>query len=339
MAEILSQAEIDELLDVLRSGAEEGLAELPSEEQSGTVRSYDFRTANRFTKDQMRSLTIVFETFGQLFANRVTNLLRVLCECEVLSAEEMGYNEFNNSLPSPVILGVFSAAPMIGPQLLQISPEVAYMIINRLLGGAHPSNENIKQFTEIELALIERFLDKTMHTYDEAWEKVLPVRARLERIETNTQFVQIAGLNDAVAVGTMSIRIGDSEGLFSLCIPRASIEGILGRLSSRSLFSTGSAQRRKRDEARARLLGERIAAASVTLRAYFNETPATVSDIVALQVGDVIRLRHKLDEPLLMKVQHRPKFYGKAGTAGGKYAIRITDIIEEGADEDDAFTS
>ena len=337
MSDILTQDEIDELLYALRFGDPDDSSE-SDKSGYGNARTYDFRTANRFTKDQMRSLNVVFQSYAQLFANRVTGLLRVACDCSVLSIEELGYNEFNNSLPSPVILGIFTAAPMSGSQIIQISPEVAYIIINRLLGGVTPSKEGGKQFTEIELALIERFFGKIMHTFDEAWEKVLPIRAKLERLETNTQFVQVAGLNDAVAVGTMNLKIGDDEGLFSLCLPRSSIEAIAGSLSTRTMYTAGIGSEHEHDEEHSQMISEKISRSHVSLVAYFKNTPATVSDIVNLQIGDVIRLNHRTQDPLMMRIEHIPKFSGNIGISESRYAVRITKIIDEGTEENEQFT-
>ena len=335
MPDVLSQAEIDELLNSLKSGADDE----PKEEvraESAAVRTYDFRTANRFTKDQMRSLGIVFDTYAQLFATRVTSILRVSCECEVLSAEEMRYNEFNNSLPTPVILGVMNAPPLVGAQLLQVSPEVAYMLINRLLGGIKPSRESGKQFTEVELALIDRFLRMVIRVFDEAWEKVLSVKTQLERIETNTQFVQITGLNEAVAVGTMNLKAGDDEGLLSICLPRAAIEKVAGQLNTRMIYST-SAGGHERDTEQTRILGEQVGRAAVPVVARFRDTPATVADIMELNVGDVIRLNHRADEPLQVNVARIPKFGGKIGTMGNRYAIKVTEIMREGESRDERY--
>ena len=343
MPDILSQAEIDELLNSLSSApsGDDEEEKKDASAETGAVRSYDFRTANRFTKDQMRSLGIVFDTYAQLFASRVTSILRVSCECEVLSVEEMRYTEFNNSLPSPVILGVLNAPPLLGAQLLQVSPEMAYMLINRLLGGMKPSREIGKAFTEVELALIDRFLRMSMKTFDEAWEKVLAVKTQLERLETNTQFVQITGMNDAVAVGTMNLKAGDDEGLLSICLPRAAIEKVAAQLNTRMIYSSSSSGLEK-DEEQTRLLGENIGRAAVPIVAYFNDTPATVADIVELSVGDVIRLDHRIGDPLLVNVAHILKFRGKigttgTGTTGTGYAVRITHIIREGESENERF--
>ncbi len=275
MPEILSQAEIDDLLNALQSGTADELKD-ESEEEKTKVRTYDFRTANRFTKDQMRSLGMVFQTYAQLLANRLTSVLRLACECKVLSVEEMGYNEFNNSLPSPVILGLFTAKPLAGTQILQVSPELAYLLINRLLGGTVETNESSKQFTEIEQALIGRFLDKLMVTNDEAWEKVLSVRSRLERLETDPQFAQVTGLNDAVAVGTLNVKLGGDEALISMCFPRTSIEEIAEKLTTSSIYSGyRTAEGHVRNERQAQAVGEKVSRAQVTMTAYFRDTAAT----------------------------------------------------------------
>lgn len=336
MSEILSQAEIDELLNALSSGEDFHAEE---EEKGPNVKSYDFRTANRFTKDQMRSLEMVLDSYAQTMANQITNILRVPSECTVLSLEEMSYAEFNNSLPSPVVLCIFTSAPLDGSMLMQVSPELGYTLINRLLGGLSRSTESSKPFSEIELALIERFLAKTTHVYDEAWGKFAKIRTRIDRLETSTQFVQIANPTDAVAIGTLSIKVGDDEGLVSICTPRSSIEPVAGDLSMKSLYSASNTiSSRERDEQQIQALGEKVGRAKVDLVAYFKDTPAKVSDVMNLQVGDVIRLAHKVDEPLMMKVQHIPKFYARVGTSSSKYALRIMDLIEEVAEDDEPFT-
>ena len=334
MPEILSQAEIDELLNALKSGAAKETAD-KSPEDKNQVRAYDFRTANRFTKDQIRSLSIVLESYSQMFANQVTNLLRISCECEVLSLEEMGYSDFNNALPSPVILGAFGAPPLEGSLLIQVSPEVAYLLINRLLGGLASTKESSKQFTEIEIALIERFLRKIMHTFDEAWEKILSVRSKLERLDTNPQFMQIAGPNDAVAVGTLSLKVGEDTGLFSFCLPRASITKVASQLNTRTLFQADGGGTREPDAQNMAVISERLERAAVTAVAQFQDTPARVQDIVNLQEGDVIRLMHRVGDPLTVRIQHIPKFRVSMGTAESQYAVKIMEIIDEGGSEDE----
>jgi len=125
LSEILSQAEIDELLNTLMAGDTDSAAEPADGSNQLKVKEYDFRTANRFPKEQMRTFHVVFETFSQLFSNRLSSVLRVSCECEILSIEECSYSEFNNSLPAPVVLAIMDAPPMYGSLVFQMSPEFA----------------------------------------------------------------------------------------------------------------------------------------------------------------------------------------------------------------------
>ena len=333
MPNILSQAEIDELLNALSSGEEDESQEVEADVAS-KVRPYDFRSASRFPKEQMRTLNIVFQTFSQLFSNHLTGVLRTSCECEVLSVEELTFNEFNNSLPIPIILAILNVPQMQGSLLLEISPEAAYMIISRLLGGSKSGGDSSKQFTEIELALMERVMRQAMHVFDEAWDKIIRLHTQLDRLETSPQFAQIVALNEPVAVVMLNLMIGSESGLVSLCMPHSALEPISKQLSTRTWLS-GSQEVRK-VEGQSDIIGEKLIHSEVNMTAYFEETAATVVDIANLQIGDVIRLNQKTADPLLIKVQHIPKFRAKVGTSGSRYAMQITDIIKE-ENEDESF--
>ena len=237
MSEILSQAEIDELLNALMTGDSADSSEAGDGGPAMKVREYDFRTANRFPKEQMRTFQVVFDSFSQLISNRLSSILRVSCECEILSLEECSYAEFNNSLPAPVILAIMNAPPLHGSIIFQMSPEFAYMLISRLFGGG-AAGENSKQFTEIELALIERVLRQTIGVFDEAWDKVITLDTQVERIETSPQFAQITAPNDPVAVVILSVTMGEEVGLLSICIPHTAIEPVSQQLNTRMWFSS-----------------------------------------------------------------------------------------------------
>ena len=335
MSEILSQSEIDELLSALMTGD----TETAVEEDNGSamkVKEYDFRTANRFPKEQMRTFHVVFETYSQLLSNRLSSILRVSCECEVLSIEECSYSEFNNSLPAPVVLAVTDAHPMHGSLLIQMSPEFSYMLISRLFGGG-TTGENAKQFTEIELALIERVLRQQCEVFSEAWDKVVEIRMQIDRIETSPQFAQITAPNDPVAVIIINVTMGEESGLMSICIPHTAIEPISQQLNTRMWFSSGIRDD-GRGEERLAALTSMLMVSPIPLTALFDSTPATVSDIVNLQVGDVIKLDHPIDAPLTVKVQHIPKFRATIGTLGHKYAMQVVDILTEEEAKDESLS-
>ena len=332
MSEILSQSEIDELLGALMSGDTEEIAET-TDEPTLKVKEYDFRTANRFPKEQMRTFHVVFETYAQLLSSNLSSVLRVSTECEVLSIEECSYSEFNNSLPAPVILAIMNAPPMHGSILIQVTPEFAYMLITRLFGGV-ATGENSKQFTEIELALVERVIRQQCSVFTEAWDKVVEVDMSIDRIETSPQFAQITAPNEPVAVIILSITMGEETGFMSICIPHTSIETISQHLNTKMWFSSG-VRDDGRGEARQEALKSMLMGTGIPITAYFEQTPATVADIANLQIGDVIKLNHPIDNPLTVKIHHIPKFKAMIGTMGQKYAMQVVDILKDDADVED----
>lgn len=323
MNEILSQSEIDALLNELAMG-EPSAPVKPNE--ASNVKPYDFKTANRFPKEQIRTINIVMGSFIQFLSTYLTGTLRVNCEIETLPIEELTFYEFNNALPSPVILAIVDAPPMEGSLLFQLSSEVSNAIISRILGGAGATREAKKAFTEIELAILEHILRQMMHFFDEAWSKVIEVDSSLERIETSTQFAQIVDMNEPVALVTMNVKLGSDSGIISICIPHMAIEPVSKQLNTRSWYS--GAQLRKVIPAR-ETVERRINHTEVTVHAIFQDTIATVEDIANLQPGDVIQLSHKVGDPLKIMLQSIPKFHATIGTMGSKYAVKITDIIKE----------
>jgi flagellar motor switch protein FliM len=188
-----------------------------SDEQTLKVREFDFRTANRFHKEQIRTLNIIYDTFARLLSSYLSGTLRVMANVDVLGIEELKYQEFINALPSPVVLAIMRQPPLAGPILFEISPDIAYSMISRLLGGqpTYPTGAS-REFTEIELVLIERMLRQFMPLFVEGWTKVMKTSISLDRIETNPQFAQIVANNETVAIISISVKLGDTEGLVNI---------------------------------------------------------------------------------------------------------------------------
>jgi flagellar motor switch protein FliM len=324
LPDILSQSEIDDLLGAI-DAPEEPIAVA----QKGVVKPYDFRTANRFPKEQIRTFNIIFQNFSQLFSNSLSSILRTAVDCELHSVEEYAFSEFLNALPTPVILTVIKTPPLAGTQLIKISPDVAYMFISRLFGGSMPGGSDMKQFTEIELALIERVLRGTAGVFDEAWERVLRVNMQIERLETSPQFAQVVPLTEAVAVLDFELRIGDETGNISICVPHTSIEPVSKQLSTRLWYSSTAQDIGVADARQSELIEGKLFHTPVPLIAFFDGTTATVADILNLQVGDVVRLEHKVNRPVTINIAHIPKFHAKIGTQKTRRALQIVDIIKE----------
>lgn len=331
MANVLSQNEIDELLNALAMGSD---AEIVQEEPAakGNVREYNFRTANKFPKEQIRTLQFIYESFARLLSTHLSSLLRAMVDATVISVEEQTFSEFTNSLPSSSILAILNVPPLEGSLLMQFSREIVYAMINRLFGGVNASEitEN-KPFTEIELVVIERLIRQFMSQLNEAWMKVIKVRAMVDRIETSGQFAQIVAMNEPIAIITLNVSVGNVNGLLNVCIPHLAIEPVAKQLNMRTWISTGSI---RQVESHSETLSQQLQNTVITMQAGFDKTPATIRDILSLHTGDVIRLDHSINRMLTVNVEHIPKFRGLIGIYQGHYAIQVAEIIKEDASDE-----
>jgi flagellar motor switch protein FliM len=218
--------------------------------------------------------------------------------------------------------------PLDGPALLEISPDVAYALINRLLGGGGGTHvEGSRNFTEIEIVLLERVVRQFIRLFGEAWEKVIAVDVSLDRIETSAQFAQIVALTETVAVITLNVRIGGAEGLINVCLPYLALEPVAKQLNTKLLFQIDTERRVLTPMGSD--IQRRIARTRLSVTAAFNTTSASMRDILSLQEGDVIRLDHKVGEALTVRIGHLAKFQAAMGVRDRRYAVMISGIIRE----------
>ncbi|MCL2080900.1 MAG: flagellar motor switch protein FliM [Oscillospiraceae bacterium] len=330
MADVLSQSEIDALLNALSSGDVD--PDEMSEDPSLKIKEYDFRTANRFSKEQIRTFHIIYDTFSRLFTSYLSGTLRVMCSSEVMSVEEVKYQEFVNAMPTPIVLGILNMPPLVGPTMLSITPDVAYVMISRLLGGSSQSGslEINRTFTEIELVLLERIIRQFIGLLVESWAKIIPVSTMLDRIETSPQFAQIVAMNETIALITLSVKIGNNEGLMNFVLPHLALEPVSKQLNTKLMFSSADTQRLA---PRTQDIKTRIQTTPLPLTAVFGNTTTSVKDVLGLQTGDIIQIEHHTLQPLTLKVGHLNKFRGIIGIKDNHYAVKITELIREEVSE------
>jgi flagellar motor switch protein FliM len=327
LADVLSQNEIDALLNAISSGAVD-TASAQDDSPEMKVKTYDFRTAGRFSKEQLRTLTLIYENFARLFTTYLSGAMRAICQVDILSVEELKYQEFVNALPNPVVLVIISTPPLVGSLLLEISPDVAFSMISRLLGGGDVGHaRESRSFTEIELVLIERVVRQFIRLFSEAWEKITPIEVSLERIETSAQFAQIVALNETVAIITLNVKIGMDEGLVNLCLPHLALEPVSKQLNTKLMFHAGAENRAR--TSMTDNIQHRIENTPLPISATFNPTQANVLDILSLQAGDVIQLEHAVGEDLTMKIGHLDKFRVSLGVKDNRYAVMISGVIQD----------
>ncbi|GAA4700819.1 flagellar motor switch protein FliM [Brevibacillus fulvus] len=325
MAEVLSQSEIDALLAALSSG-EMDASELKKEDTDRKVKVYDFKRALRFSKDQIRGLTRIHENYARLLTTYFSAQLRTFVQINVASVDQLPYDEFIRSIPKMTILNIFEAPPLEGRMVMEVNPNIAYAMLDRLLGGQGQIPEKMGALTEIESNLMERVFSKALDTFHEAWKQIIELEPSLEVMEMNPQFMQIVSPNEIVAVISFSTKIGETTGMINLCLPHVVLEPIMPKLSGQYWFST---QRKVRDETEKLLLEERLKTAKLPIITELGTATITVGEFLSLTQGDVIQLDQSIESKLQIKVGERVKFLGQPGTSKGRIAVLIDEVLEE----------
>lgn len=324
MGDTLSQAEIDSLLNALSSG--EINPDEVDETPEKSVKNYDFARPSKFSKDHLRTLEIIFENYGRLLSTNMPAYLRKNVQVEVMNAEANTYSEFSNALSNPVLLGVINFAPLESNVIIELAANLGFAIVDRMLGGFGNPLEKNREFTEIELVILERILEVCTNLLVEPWESVVEIEPRLERIETNSQFAQFISPGEMTAIVTMNIKIGEIEGLMNICIPYTCVESVIDKLNTKYWYSAmeKDSSGKYRDD-----IQDVIDYAKIPVKAMLGRSSISVTDFANLQVGDIIKLDTKVDDELDVYVGNIRKFSALPGAASNAYAVRVTSIIRE----------
>ena len=325
MGEVLSQNEIDNLLAALSSGEID--ADDMSESSDKQVKNYDFKRPTKFSKEHLRTLEIIYEHYGRLLSTSLPIHLRKSVQISVASSETVIFSEFTNALSNPVILGIVNFQPLGGTILIELAAQLGYAMIDRMLGGAGEPLERNRDFTEIEMTIIEKMMVVCMQLMREPWKNVIDLNPMMERIETNSQFAQVIAPNDMIAIVTLNMKIGDVEGFMNVCLPFFTLESVMDKLNTKYWYATLQEMREEDFEDRIESLIRRV---DVPVKAVLGTTRVSVNDFVNLQVGDIIRLNTDIEDDLRIYVGNIKKFTALPGSSKDKYAVRVTSVIREG---------
>lgn len=331
MVDVLSQSEIDALLTALSSG-EMDAEQLKKEDSQKKVRLYEFKRAVRFSKDHIRSLARIHENFARYLTTYFSAQLRTFVQINVIGVEQLPYDEFIRSIPKMTILNLFEAKPLEGKMVLEVNPNVAFAMLDRLLGGTGKTFNRNGSLTEIETIVMERIFSRAFSSLQEAWKTVIDIHPRMEALETNPQFMQIVSPNETIALISLNTKIGDTTGMINLCIPHVVIEPIMPKLSIHHWFVS---QKKTNVPEELNVIKSRLNKAEIPLVVELGTTQITVNELFNLSVGDVIPLQKLANEPLQVKIGNKIKFIGNPGTSKGKNAVQIIKVASEEDEEQD----
>ncbi len=329
MTDVLDEADLEALISALSFGpAEEettGRGLLFSSHRRDLedveIRDYDFKRPERLSRDRMRALRTLHETFARTFASSLSGLLRTIVEVRVVGADQLSYAEFVASLPSPTSFNLIDSPPLKGQVCLEISPPIVYPIIDRLLGG-RGDEVFVRQrpMTLIETRLIGKIVGRATAALAEAWEPLRKIDFSPGPMGSDPRALHVVPPNEMVVVVGFEIRLGNRAGTMNLCFPFTVIEPV------RENLAVGSSSRSGRHPGGpewGRLIGRRLAEAPLELTSILAETSVTVAELRDLEVGDLILTEKPADAPVTLLVGDVPKYLAALGRHRGNRAVRI----------------
>ena len=259
---------------------------------------FDFRRPTTLSREHVRAMQIVQETLARGFTTTLASKLRAMCSVSIRDIEQRPYDEYVRELQNPALLTLLSLRPLGGTAMLQLPLRVGYAATELLLGGVGGANQPRRSMTDLELALVRSILELTMPEIRYAFDPVVSVEPAIIGQESNPQFAQIAAPTDMVIVASFDIRVEAVTDVMTLCIPFSSLQPHLEALSETDRSGGESAEKAAEDRNRVR---EHITATDITASARFRSAVAKSSDIVGLDVGDILLFNHPVEMPLTLQ--------------------------------------
>ena len=326
----LSPEELDALLGSLGEKPEGAVDELaaaatPSAATGrGKVKTYDFRRPDRFSKDQMRTLEMVHDSFARFFQASLSTYLRSLIDAKVVAVRQMTYHEYIQELPNPTSINIFTMEPLKSNAIFEVNLDLMFAMIDRVLGGPGIVPKKLRELTTIETPVVERIVVRALDNLREAWQKVTPIVPKLEVVESNPVFVQIAAPSEMVATISIDVKVKDQAGHMSLCLPYVLLEPIVGRLSAREWITSG--QKGPTSDSLINVkrgLGDTF----LSMTAILGKARITVKEMIDLKKGDLVRLDRGVREEMILEIEGREKYRAWPGTSNRKNAVVISRVI------------
>lgn len=335
MNEVLSQQDIDKILSGMTSGAVSAEDILHKGMSKKEVGAYDFRRPNRFSKMQLRTLTSVHENFAESFGYFLVSKLQTVVSINVTSVDQLFYSEFILSIASPSCLYVFDVQGTDGSGVLEVSPQLAFSMVERLLGGGTDTVKKQRAITAIEQAVIRGIILRALADLSTAWRSLSDLNFRYSRFESEADFVQIAPGSEIVLVVSMDVNIGSKSYMMNLCFPTFALEEVIAQLNKRQITAGIKAptERREGEE----LIRRHISTTSLQVIAELGRAKISLRELVALREGDILKLNTRIDQELQLIIAGKRKLAVRPGVVDGKAAVRVTrvlvdeDIVEDGA--------
>jgi flagellar motor switch protein FliM len=324
MSEILSQDEVDSLLDGLDSGEVETQAEEEKSESIEGIDTYDFTSQDKVVRARMPTFDVINERLSREFRTTLSSLLQTNVDVSSNPFDTLKFSEFVRSLPVPTSLHVFRMDPLRGNGLVVFESQLVYNLIDTFFGGEALGKARVegREFTRIEEVMIKKAVISVLKNIEVSWAPIEKVKASLVRSEMNPQFTAIVLPTDLVIVTRFEIELEQAAGNLVVCYPYSMIEPMRNKLASGVQVEIEEIDTNWR-----RMIKEVILKSEVDLKIKLGKTEITGEKLLYMQKGDVIQLDNNASEPVFCFVDGLEKMTGYIGVQRGFQAFKIKEKI------------
>lgn len=321
MSEVLSQSEIDQLLNNMKSGAEQTDAVVQKE-----VMPFDFRLPNRISKNQLRTIRNIHENFAESLSAFLLSKLQTIVNISVISVDQIYYSEYVLSVSNPACLFTFEIRNTDIKGILEFSPDFALTLVDRLLGGNGTGTKQTKNITPIEQKVLTVVVEKIMSDLKKNWLIIDNLDFQIDRFEPDIDFAQITSQSESVLLISFEILIANQPFLMNICFATYAFDTILSKLSSQNLSSIRPV---KYDGTTAQeIISSHITETYLPVIVEFGTAVISVEELIYLEKGDIIKVNAKIGDEHEVRVQEKPVFMGRPGVVNKHRAIKITRKLE-----------
>ncbi len=337
MVQVLSQDEVDALLNAVSDGDDDGAAAASSapasssfgeveEEEELNIQPYDLTNQDRVIRGRMPILEIIYERFIRSFRVSLSNSLRKISTISMISTDLLKFGEFVNTLPIPSCMCIMRFNELRGPALLVFESKLAYAIIDSFFGGTDRPFTKIegKEFTQIELSFMKKVMDMAISDLEEAWAPVHRIDAQYLRTEINPQFVGVVPPSDVIIATTLEVEFEAASGTIMIVVPYSTIEPIKQKLSSS--FQTDNDMA---DSIWTQAMNTHIRDVEASLAVKLGEAEITVGDLINLEIGDIIPLGQDASSDVSVLIEGVEKMKCLIGVHKGNRAIQVTKLAKK----------
>ncbi|MFP4200274.1 MAG: flagellar motor switch protein FliM [Clostridia bacterium] len=299
------------------------------------IKTYDFLRPEKFSREHQAALRVLHDNIARFAATNLSTHVRSAVKVSLVSFDQITYEEFAEQLNTPVVLGVGELPPLEGKIGIEFRPEITFPIIERLLGNPGEAATLHRPLTDLEAAVMRTVFGRIIEAVEEAWRDVLVVDGNLNALETSPFFTQFAPPNEMMLVAGLSVEMGGNKGRINLAWPYMMLESILPQLSLQYWMGGSSSGHSHHGESteEERRIQRHLMKVRVPLSVELGSALVTIRDFLDIDVGDILRLDQKVEDPLTVSVEGRQVFRGWPGRIGNKMAVRLQILDEEGGND------